>query len=171
MLEAKRSHPCGLVRLGALQMLQQQLGERDSKAADSLVETESSVLELLNIMTPQSTNEEAWLKTLGAFWVAYADEDFQIQQRKEVAKICSSAEFNDLHKVCKENEDPAFVFREMFVASFSELKLSLVKRASLMDQLVAVAKADGEIVEAEMEVLSDISEIMNLDKSFLLTIV
>jgi Zn-dependent protease with chaperone function/uncharacterized tellurite resistance protein B-like protein len=171
LLESKRSHPCGVVRLGALQLLEQRLGGLNSKAPRSLREIEPAILEMINIMTPKATNEEEWLKTVGAFWVAYADEDFQIQQRKEVARICSSTEFNDLHKICKENEDPAFVFRQMFVSSFSELKMSLVKRASLIEQLVAIARADGGIVGAEIEVLTDICEIIDLDKSFLLTIV
>ena len=172
LLEARLSHPYSILRLEGLRILQKKLPAKSIAISTEGLEKlmhciDSEIDELLNIITPASSTKEDWLLVLGGFMVAFSNEEFNLSERKEVAKLCSGKEFSDLASLCRNHDSPADLMEEMFISEYQAIKLSAPKKAMLVERLVAVAKADGNIDSHELKALNAICEIIEIDASFM----
>ena len=71
-----------------------------------------------------------------------------------------------MYKLGEAQDDPAYFFESMFVETMKNKHLKKPKKAALIDSVVAVAQADGEISEDEKMTLFRIADLMELDERF-----
>ena len=169
LLEAKRSHPYSLLRIGALRAFENSIANATSaeEVYERLLSAEKESNKILGIMSPKKSNDASWLQVLAAFWVAYADGSFDMSERKEVAKLCSDKEFSELFNLCRSQNKPCEFMEELFLNTYQSVKLSLPKKAHFIEKLAAVALADGSVSHQEESTIKYICELINLDVRFL----
>jgi len=172
LLEAKRSHPYSILRIGALHALEYEFLNQCSK--DDNIKghqnAEAKVLEILEIMSPKKSDNTSWLLSLAAIWVAYSDGKISLSERKEVAKLCSDSEFTELYNLCRTKDNPCIIIEDIFHETYTSVNLSLAQKALFMEKLVAVAFADGKLSPKEKSTLKYISELIDLDERFLMAL-
>jgi len=168
LLEATRSHPYSLLRIGALRSLEKAMLQAQGRDVIEMITfANREIDEILSIMSPRASDDESWLLVLAAFWVAYADGSFDLKERREVAKLCSDKEFSDLFNLTREKENPAGFMEDMFVNAYQTVQLTLPKKAIFVEKLVAVARADGTITPDEKETIKYICRLIDIDRRFL----
>ncbi|MBT6674634.1 MAG: hypothetical protein HOB02_05365 [Proteobacteria bacterium] len=166
LLEAKASHPCSIIRREAVNRMIGAIEEQDAIFSAAIADEHLKLRDLTDLLSPATSSEEEWLAVIAGFWVAYSDNSFDITERREVAKICSDTEFSDMYKLGEAQDDPAYFFESMFVETMKNKHLKKPKKAALIDSVVAVAQADGEISEDEKMTLFRIADLMELDERF-----
>ena len=122
---------------------------------------------MLELSFPKPSDQEEWLTILGAFWVAFADDDINFKERREVAKLCSEGEFKELYGLCIEQDSPSVFLAQQFIESLETLDLSKSRKALLLEKIALIAKADGEVSELERMVLAEVCAELCLDSAFL----
>jgi len=164
LFEARSSHPASPVRLALLGDYEAVLRGPGGDTTP-LREFQARALQLFNDSFPAAKEELGWLATVGAFWVAYADGDFDFEERKAVRELCRPTEFNELCKLANAQEDPRDFFENHFVKALEEQTLPLSKKAALLEKLVLVARADGCVHDEEVSVVMQIAELLGMDSA------
>lgn len=164
LFEACSSHPASIVRVTILSALEDLANA--GRGGRDLDKFHSAVKTLCSKSFPKTNNKEDWLTLIAAFWVAYADDDFSMEERIEVAKLCTGSEFKELSAVCRDEEFPAVFLERYFREAVSGVKLTNPRRASLLHKVIHVSLADGTISVQEEEVLRQICNLIELDQRF-----
>jgi uncharacterized tellurite resistance protein B-like protein len=164
LFEACSSHPASIVRLTILSAL-------EDLAKTSCTEVDrnnfhTAIKSLAAKSFPKTTEKEDWLTLIAAFWVGYADDDFVMAERVEVAKLCSGNEFKELSALCRDEEVPAAFLERYFRDAVGGVKLTNPRRASLLQKVIHVSLADGAISAEEEEVIRKICSLIGLDQRF-----
>ena len=164
LFEAYSNHPASIVRLTILSAT-----EDFSKTSCTEVDRKNFHAAIKTLATksfPKTTEKEDWLTLIAAFWVGYADDDFVMAERVEVAKLCSGNEFKELSALCREEDDPVAFFERYFRDAVGCVNLTNPRRASLLQKVIHVSLADGAISEEEEEVIRKICSLIGLDQRF-----
>lgn len=164
LFEACSSHPASIVRLTVLSAL-----EDLSKTSCTEVDRKNfhaAIKSLADKSFPKTTEKEDGLTLIAAFWVGYADDDFVMAERVEVAKLCSGNEFKELCALCHAKEDPAAFLERYFRDAVGGVNLNNPRRASLLQKVTHVSLADGAISQDEEAVIRKICSLIGLDQRF-----
>lgn len=164
LFEACSSHPASVIRLTILSALED-LSKTDCMKAD-LQNFHAAIKRLSSKSFPKTTAKEDWLTLIASFWVGYADDDFIMAERIEVAKLCSGREFKELSALCREEDVPAAFLERYFRDALAGANLTNPRRASLLQKVIHVSLADGEISAEEDEVIRKICSLIGLDQRF-----
>jgi tellurite resistance protein len=165
LFEAHSSHPASVVRMAVLSLLEDyRLGGIQSP--ETIERLHSSAHRLLKQSFPAPSDKDNWLTVIAAFWVAYADEDFVLRERREVAKLCSDEEFKEMYALCNKQESPSVFLSEHFKEALETNKLPACKKAMLLEKVILVARADGTISDDEKDVIFKICHHLNLEPIF-----
>jgi hypothetical protein len=73
----------------------------------------------------------------------------------------------DSFNLCRKKNNPSGFMEEMFLGTYESVELSLPKKATFVEKLVAVARADGTITPEEEETIRYICQLINIDMRFL----
>jgi tellurite resistance protein len=164
LFEACSSHPASIVRVTILSALEDfATGGVEERNLDKF---HAAVKTLCAKSFPKTNKKEDWLTLIAAFWVAYADDDLSMEERIEVAKLCTGSEFKELSALCRDEEFPSVFLERYFREVVSGVKLTNPRRASLLQKVIHVSLADGLISAQEEAVLSQICTLIGLDQRF-----
>lgn len=166
LFEVTCSHPASVLRMLILGMFERHIA-KNSESNHPFEILQDQVNQLLELSFPKPSDQEEWLTILGAFWVAFADDDINFKERREVAKLCSEGEFKELYGLCIEQDSPSVFLAQQFVESLESLDLSKSRKALLLEKIVLIAKADGEVSDLERMVLAEVCAELCLDSAFL----
>lgn len=166
LFEVTCSHPASVLRMLILGLFERHDEDR-SGSINPLKILHDQVNQLLELSFPRPSDQEEWITIVGAFWVAFADDDINFKERREVAKLCSEGEFKELYGLCIEQDSPSVFLAQQFTESLESLNLSKSRSALLLEQIALIAMADGEVSEEELGVLSEVCARLQLDSAFL----
>ena len=164
LFEACSSHPASIVRVAILSALEGLVGTKCE--GRDIQDFHLDVKALCSKSFPKTNKEEDWLTLIAAFWVAYADDDFNVAEKIEVAKLCTGNEFKELITLCRDEELPAAFLERYFREAVSGVQLTNPRRASLLQKVINVSLADGSISAQEEGVLRQICFLIGLDQRF-----
>ena len=171
------THPLNPFRVRALiefSSLSEISGE-ESKESLSLEEVNSRIDELVEKMSPSKIkkNKKAKSKSNGTeltedlfvlhagFWVLSADG--QDKDNKELSSLADIVG-DDLVKGLDRNRKESY--KEIIKSSVSAKKLKKPQKCRILESLVSIARADGEISTKEKEALYVVAEILQINPDF-----
>jgi uncharacterized tellurite resistance protein B-like protein len=149
----------------------QLLGHKDGELAE--VDLEREVAAIMALMDPSFLDDKApctaevrEFLALGGLAVALADGDVAEGEAEAIAQLCGDRGVLEDAAKLLELSDTAHQERMIEIARTLNLKLSPLQRRKLVEDLTAIALADREILEEELEALAFCAELVEVDVTF-----
>tara|TARA_B100000780_G_C21114975_1_gene451001 strand:+ start:1399 stop:2604 length:1206 start_codon:yes stop_codon:yes gene_type:complete len=164
--QSKLSHPYSLIRLIAINEFKNftKSSKLDPK---NLLKIDKVIIEALAIMSPKAYVPEELLLMYACFWVAYCDKNVQENEIQSIYSFCSGRmvdEFNT--EVISSKNKLAFIIKSFKDHFKKNSSITRPARATILEKLLCIAKADGMIRKIELDNIRTISKLLDIDTPF-----
>jgi uncharacterized tellurite resistance protein B-like protein len=162
------THPYGPMRLKALHIFQRARSRRRGTR-----QLESQVAEILSLMEPSFLNDQLpWrdevreFLALGGISVALADRKLEASELDAITAIVGRGPISRRLARLARRPAPARRQRLEELAAILTVRLSRLRRRRMVEDLAAIALADGRSVDAELDVLHTLAALLDVDTLF-----
>ncbi|MCA6059432.1 MULTISPECIES: M48 family metallopeptidase [Oceanospirillaceae] len=169
------SHPFNPIRIMAVDLYSQsdefQRLTGQGTGNKTLADVDDGIHKVLEYMEPVSDEEKQALHNRAMFWggawVAYADGHLADAEAENLIEQAGEEIYREGIQLLEQAEDPIGLAREQFIESSKPLlSLGASNRCAFIQRLVVVARADQNIDDRELDALTEMAKIMNVEPSF-----
>ncbi len=164
--QSKFSHPYSLIRLLAIYKFDAFINNEHKKNNDiTLIDVE--ITDSLEMMSPKAYKAEELLLMYGCLWVAYSDKDAAELEIQSIYSFCKTEMVDDFQAELALSNKPLMKIKNIFKSHLKKnSSISQAAKATILEKLLCVARADNFIRNIELESVREISNLLKLEKLF-----
>lgn len=166
--QSKLSHPYSLIRLAAINQFNNFLISKNNETI-TIDHVDEEINKALSLMNPEPHKFEDTILLHACCWVAFSDNDIADAEIQSIYSFCKP-ELVDLFleqiRGLQDNTQLKFIKAE-FKKILKKNTITLAAKATILEKLLCVSKADNFIRKTELSSIREIGGLLDLDQVFI----